>query len=68
MTTLAQVNKALKEKLGDLELVRGQGYYYFSGSVCRSWRVSGLYGGWLLKDTKVSEYVQEAQRRNDESA
>ena len=68
MTTLKQVNQALKEKFGDLELVRGKGYYYFSGTACQSWKETGLYGGWLLKDTKVSDYVQEAQGRNDKSA
>jgi hypothetical protein len=63
MTTLKQVNQALKEKFGDLELVRGKGYYYFSGKVASSWSEQGLYGGWLLKNTTVQKFLDVAQER-----
>lgn len=67
MTTLKQVNKALKEKFGDLELVRGNGYYYFSGTVSSNWKEQGLYGGWLLKNTTTQRFVEAAQARIEES-
>jgi hypothetical protein len=64
MATLKEVNAALKVEFADLELVRGNGYYYFAGKDCDRWRETGLYGGWLLKDTATKRYIEEARRRS----
>jgi hypothetical protein len=67
MTTLAIANKALKEKFGDIELVRGDGYYYFFGNVASNMQESGLYGGWNLRTTTVQELIDEVEHRLKEN-
>lgn len=63
MTTLAIANKALKEKFGDIELVRGDDYYYFTGDVGCAMEESGLYGGWNLRTTTVQQLIDEVEYR-----
>jgi hypothetical protein len=58
MTTLSQINKAISN-LGDIELVKGNGYFYFVGlSVCV--HALGVYV-YSVKDLTLQQWVEEAK-------
>jgi hypothetical protein len=60
--TLLQINRALKAARLDLELVKGKGYWYFTGPDADMMEEQGLYA-WNISITKPEEIVAEAKRR-----
>jgi sugar lactone lactonase YvrE len=58
----AEVNEALKEAGLNLQVVKGDGYHYFTGPDAESMSEQGLYG-WTLGKAKPVEIVDEAKRR-----
>lgn len=62
MATLAQLNKALADAGIDVELVRGKGYYYFSGPAADHMPEQGLYG-WGREAMTPDRVVAEARTR-----
>jgi hypothetical protein len=61
-TTLLQINRALKAARLDLELVKGKGYWYFTGPDADTMSEQGLYA-WDIRTSKPEEIVAEAKRR-----
>ena len=58
MTTVKKVNAEL-QKQGLLEkLVKGKGYYYFTGGTSHTWKTSGVYVSSVNQMT-LSEWVEE---------
>lgn len=58
MTTVKKVNAEL-QKRGLLEkLVKGKGYYYFTGGDSHTWKTSGVYVSSVNQMT-LSEWVEE---------
>lgn len=60
-TTINQVNKALKAAGIDAELLRGEGYFYFSGKAMDVVQEQGVYGVYRLNELSVERWVAEAQ-------
>lgn len=58
MTTRAAVNKAIAH-LGDIELVKGEGYFYFIGNDV-SVHASGVYV-YTINELPLDRWVEEAQ-------
>jgi hypothetical protein len=58
MTTLEKINTEISS-LGDIELVKGNGYFYFIGlSVCV--HAIGVYV-YSLKDLSLQQWIEEAK-------
>jgi hypothetical protein len=58
MSTLSQINDEISN-LGDIELVKGKGYFYFIGlSVCV--HAIGVYVN-SVKDLTLQQWVEEAK-------
>jgi hypothetical protein len=67
-TTLSQVNRALKKIDPDVELVRGNGYYFFQGGKADYFEEQGVYGGApRISDSTVEEWVQEYKEKLEEA-
>lgn len=66
-TILRKVNLNLRHLFGDLELVKGNGYFYFAGSAVELSSIeAGVYGcGPQLNALSLKEWIAEAQRRVD---
>lgn len=60
MTTVAQVNAALKKAGAAHRLVRGRGYYYVTGDDASSWYQTGLYATHLNNRT-LESVLQEIE-------
>lgn len=58
MTTLEKINTAIAN-LGDIELVKGKGYFYFIG-LSVSVHASGVYVN-SVKDLSLEEWIKEAE-------
>jgi len=58
MTTRAAVNKAIAS-LGDIELVKGNGYFYFVGNSV-SVDAGGVYV-YGIKELTLDQWVEEAK-------
>lgn len=61
-TTLAQINKALKAAHINAEIVKGKGYWYFTGPDADSMEEQGIYA-WDITTASPEELVAEARRR-----
>lgn len=61
--TLKQVNAALKAEGIDAELVRGQGYFYFTGKAMDVASEQGVYGVSRLGELSVERWVAEAKAK-----
>ena len=63
--TLNKINQALalQSELDDIELVRGQGYFYFTGGNSHQWKEAGVYGTCHLSALTVDQWVDEAKTR-----
>lgn len=61
------VNKAMSAipELSGVELVRGNGYFYFAGGNASEWHEAGVYGTCHLSALSVSQWVDEAKTRYD---
>jgi len=67
-TTIRRVNDALEAAgFEGVELVRGNGYFYFSGGDTVRWHTSGVYGVSRLTAMSVEEWVNEARRLREEA-
>lgn len=64
--TTAKVNEALATAGLNGELVKGTGYYYFSGPSFDRCREQGVYGVYRLGDLTVEQWVQEARSKVEE--
>ena len=64
--TINNINKALKKssqiypQLKDVELVKGNGYFYFAGGESSGWYSSGVYVNALWHHGGIDAWVQEA--------
>lgn len=58
MVTLKQINKALKNKGYEVELVRGEGYFYFFGNDADYLTSQGVYIP-RLSDQSVEKWVED---------
>lgn len=58
MITLRTVNKAIAH-LGDIELVKGNGYFYFAGDSVNVW-AEGVYV-YRLNELSLERWVEEAK-------
>lgn len=62
-TTIAAINKALRDAGIDAEIVRGEGYFYFVGSDTDCAEEQGVYGVFRLSDLTVAQWVEEARSK-----
>lgn len=62
--TIKRINAALLAEFGEgLELVRGNGYYYFAGIQAARWQnETGVYGA-DLKHSTLEFWIQTARER-----
>lgn len=61
--TIKQINKALEKKFGEgIQLFKGKGYFYFSGTLCEQMRQQGIYTN-SLNGYSVDEIVRIAEKR-----
>jgi hypothetical protein len=60
-TTLKQVNHALAVEGKPERLVRGKGYFYFTGGTAAQWHQSGVYV-YRLGELTVIEWLRERDR------
>lgn len=60
MTTISEVNAALKNAGAAHRLVRGRGYYYVTGGDAPSWYQTGLYATHLHNRT-LESVLQEIE-------
>lgn len=58
---LANVNKEILKQFGDIELVKGNGYFYFIGEKVNSLMVSVHVP--RLNDLSLAEWLEEAKDR-----
>jgi len=58
MTTRATVNKSIKH-FGDIELVKGDGYFYFVGGSVNI-DASGVYV-YSIKELTLTQWIEEAK-------
>lgn len=66
-TTIRRVNDALEAAgFKGVELVRGNGYFYFSGGDTVRWHTTAVYTNRLTGMT-VDEWVDEARRLREEA-
>ncbi|ARK07526.1 hypothetical protein LAV_00151 [Sphingobium phage Lacusarx] len=68
MMQLRTVNKALGAKYPGLELVKGEGYYYFAGAGTEVCKETGVYGAYRLNDLTLDQWLSEADDRMKEVA
>lgn len=61
--TLKRVNAALKAEGIDAELVRGEGYFYFTGKAMDTVQEQGVYGVYRLGELSVERWVAEAKAK-----
>lgn len=60
---LKTVNKELA-KLGEVKLVKGEGYFYFYGDLVDESKESGVYGGITnLNQLSLESWIDEANSR-----
>jgi hypothetical protein len=64
--TLSNINKALKAKGYDVELIRGKEYFYFIGFSVESWKTTSV-NVFHLTDLSVEEWVKEYERLKAEN-
>ena len=60
--TFKKVNAALKDAGLDVELVKGEGYFYFAGEGTDGWASTGVYV-YRLTDLTVEEWMEEAREK-----
>lgn len=65
---LRTVNKALNAKYPGLELVKGEGYFYFAGAGTEVCCETGVYGVYRLNDFSLDRWIEEADARMAEVA
>ena len=66
-TTIRRVNEALAAAgFRGVELVRGNGYFYFSGGDADRWHTTAVYTDRLTGMT-VEQWVDEARRLREEA-
>jgi hypothetical protein len=58
MVTLKQINRALKNKGYEVELIKGEGYFYFEGRDADNLTSQGVYIP-RLSDQSVEEWVKD---------
>lgn len=63
MITLKAVNKELARLHISAELVKGDGYFYFSGEDVELAQEQGVYGVFRLNDLSLEQWVEEARQR-----
>lgn len=63
--TTKAVNKALVANGINAEIVRGEGYWYFSGEGTGTWKSTSVYT-MRLNDLSVHEWVEQAKAFCDE--
>jgi hypothetical protein len=69
--TFKAVNDALAKEYGPgaVELFKGNGYLYFSGSEASRWREGGIYGSnGLLSTYTLEGWLKEARSRFNQNA
>jgi len=67
MITIKKVNKELAKKFdGQLELVKGDGYFYFAGVLANQMRQQGLYGTNNISAYTIEEIIKIAESRIQE--
>lgn len=59
---LKTLNKELA-KLGQVELVKGEGYFYFNGKSVDQCKEQGVYGVYRLNDLTIEQWIEEAKSR-----
>ena len=65
MLTLNKVNKTLQKYDPEVELVKGNGYFYFCGGDCSDWYTSSVYVcrlNQLSLDRWIEEYLSLKQK------
>ena len=65
---LRTVNKALNAKYPGLELVKGEGYFYFFGAGVEVCKESGVYGAYRLNDLTLDQWINAADEKMREVA
>lgn len=63
MLTLKKVNAELARTGIRAELVKGDGYFYFSGQDVELAQEQGVYGVFRLNDLSLEQWVEEARQR-----
>lgn len=63
MTTLNQINKAIKVAGYKAELFKGEGYFYFSGHDVDLLDDLGVYGVFHLSDYTIEQWVEELKQK-----
>ena len=63
MLTLKKVNAELTRADIRAELVKGDGYFYFSGQDVELAQEQGVYGVFRLNDLSLEQWVEEARQR-----
>lgn len=65
--TVAKINKALRALGTETRLVRGEGYWYFSGGDAEMWYAeTGVYGVTTVASMSVESWVGIYQERQAE--
>lgn len=65
MTTLRTVNKAISH-FGDIQIVKGKGYFYFVGDSVNVW-AKGVYV-YGLNELSLEQWIEEAKAVLEEVA
>lgn len=62
--TVAEVTRYIREQTGDpeIELVKGQGYFYFSGGIADKMRDQSVMTN-ILRGTTLGGWLREVQSR-----
>ena len=63
MITLRQVNAELARQGIAAELVKGAGYFYFTGEAVQYAAEQGVYGVYRPNELSLAQWVQEARNR-----
>lgn len=61
------VNKAIRALGGAEKLVKGEGYFYFTGGEAASWPATSVYV-YRLHDLSLAEWVEEYKSLRAEAA
>ncbi|MBQ0600865.1 hypothetical protein J7S78_13790 [Klebsiella oxytoca] len=61
--TINNINTALKNAGIDGEILKGQDYYYFSGSDFDLTEEQGVYGVFRLGELSIERWVEEAKEK-----
>lgn len=61
--TIKNINAALKAAGIDAEIVRGKGYFYFTGPAMDLAKEQGVYGVARLGDLPIERWVEEAKAK-----